>query len=68
MRVGIDLSSLQGPHRMRGIGYTLINFINNISDSDRKDNTYVFYLYPSGVSDVLEILNLKDMSLSLIHI
>lgn len=41
MRIGIDISSLQGPHRMRGIGYVAANFVKNIP-KDTKD-TFVLY-------------------------
>jgi glycosyltransferase involved in cell wall biosynthesis len=64
MTVGIDLSSLQGAHRMRGIGYTLINFIGHISEAERKNNRYVFYAYPVAggkYDDPLELLDLHDM-------
>jgi glycosyltransferase involved in cell wall biosynthesis len=45
MKIGLDLSSLQGPHRMRGIGYTLINFINNIPIELKGKHCFVFYYY-----------------------
>lgn len=48
MNIAIDLSPLQGPHRMRGIGYTVIHFVNNISISDRKKNRYIFYILPAS--------------------
>lgn len=44
MRIAIDLSPLQSGHRMRGVGSVIINFINNISDSDKKKHTFVFYV------------------------
>ena len=61
MKIGIDLSPLQNAHRMRGIGYTLINFINNISTEDRKNNQFVFYVLPSAEAlfkDPFELINL----------
>lgn len=64
MNIAIDLSPLQGPHRMRGIGYTVIHFINNIPESDRKQNRYVFYVLPASVQqyDPLDLLNLDGFS------
>jgi len=63
MTIGLDLSSLQGPHRMRGIGYTLLNFINNISAADREKHAFVFYAYPSSdEKSPLNILNLEGMN------
>lgn len=62
MTIGLDLSSLQGPHRMRGIGYTLINFINNIPPEQRQKHDFVFYYYTDeGHDDPLELLDLKDL-------
>lgn len=63
MTIGIDLSSLQGAHRMRGIGYTLLNLINNISSEDRQKHVFVFYAYPSDESESpLRLLNLEGMN------
>lgn len=47
MKIGIDMTPLQNGHRMRGIGSTLANFISNISEEDRRKNTYIFYMTPS---------------------
>ena len=43
MKIGIDISLLQGPHRLRGIGSVLINFINNIPDDYKKKHEFIFY-------------------------
>jgi len=43
MKIGVDISSLQGLHRMRGIGYVTSHFINNIDPLS--PNKFVFYLY-----------------------
>lgn len=64
MTIGIDLSPIQGPHRMRGIGYTLINLINYLPDSYRKQNTFVFFVLDqddSEYGDPLAALNLDKM-------
>lgn len=61
MTVGIDLTVLQTPHRMRGIGYTVIQFINNLSQKDKQDHNFVFYLYEGDVSP-LELLNLQNLN------
>ncbi len=62
MTIGLDLSSLQGPHRMRGIGYTLINFINNIPADLRAKHHFVFYYYTDeGYDDPLELLDLDGI-------
>lgn len=66
MTIGVDISSLQGPHRMRGIGYTLINIINNLPSDIRKQHHFVFYMYTTdSIEEVLSILELKDMSYEL---
>lgn len=61
MRIGIDLTSLQSGHRMRGIGYTLINIINNIPSDLRQKHEFVFFYYNDGDSP-LGLLDLEDMS------
>jgi glycosyltransferase involved in cell wall biosynthesis len=61
MKVAIDLTPLQGPHRMRGIGATVINFINNISEDDKAKNEFVFYIHGDKESP-LELLNLKGLN------
>lgn len=64
MKIGIDLTPIQGPHRMRGIGYTLINLINYLPDNYRKENSFVFYVLPDELSDFgspLDILDLHHM-------
>lgn len=61
MKIAIDLSAIQGAHRMRGIGFTIINFVNNISAKDRKDHTFIFYMYPGDESQT-ETLGLLDLS------
>lgn len=60
MRIGVDISSLQGAHRMRGIGYTTTNFLENLP-ADSKD-TYVFFLDSNGTlngEEVFKSINLK---------
>ncbi len=41
MTIGLDLSVIQTPHRMRGIGATAIKFVNNLSSKVRAEHTYV---------------------------
>ncbi len=67
MKIAIDLSPLQGPHRMRGIGYTVIHFINNISQEDRAANEYVFYVLPDSLQeyDPLDPLDLQGFTYEL---
>ncbi|MDQ5972721.1 MAG: hypothetical protein QG553_880 [Patescibacteria group bacterium] len=65
MKIGIDLSPIQGPHRMRGIGYTLINLINHLPAKDRKKHEFVFYTLPeesADFGDPLDILDLHGMN------
>ena len=59
MKIGVDISSLQGPHRMRGIGYTASNFISHLSPS--KDEEFVFYLEQTekNVDDIIELITIK---------
>jgi glycosyltransferase involved in cell wall biosynthesis len=60
MKIGIDISSLQGPHRMRGIGYTAANFLKNLSDS--ADYEYIFYIEKTNDADINYITELLDIS------
>lgn len=68
MNIGIDISALQTGHRMRGIGYTIINFINNISDKDKRENLFIFYLYRDENNNPLALLNLENVNCDLRYI
>lgn len=64
MNIGIDISPLQGPHRMRGIGYTVLNFINNLPEKARTDHCFILFAYPdehSAHGNVLELLDLTGI-------
>jgi glycosyltransferase involved in cell wall biosynthesis len=61
MRIGIDLSVLQTPHRMRGIGATTINFINNMSVDIKNAHEYIFYLLPDGQDEALKLIDLNGL-------
>lgn len=62
MKIGIDLTSLQGPHRMRGIGYTLINLMDNVPETIKSSHRFVFFVYSSkDHDDPLSILNLEGV-------
>jgi len=65
MRIGIDLSPLQGPHRMRGIGFTLLNYINSLQATEKKDNHYIFFTLPDVdvmFKNPLELIDVNDLS------
>lgn len=71
MKIGIDLSPLQTPHRMRGIGFTLLNFINNIDEENRKQHHYTFFVMPPEhalFKDPLELLNLEHLAYDVVTI
>lgn len=55
--IGIDLTPIQGPHRMRGVGSTVINTLKYISNEDKSAHVYVFYLYDSGKQDALDLID-----------
>lgn len=61
MNIWLDLSVLQTPHRMRGIGAVAKEFINNISDSNKKKHKYVIFLCKKDKNLALELLNLEGM-------
>lgn len=60
MTIGVDLSPLQGPHRMRGIGYTVLNLINSLSDDIRLEHRFVFYVLSEEHSSHGSPLELLD--------
>jgi len=62
MTLGIDISALQGPHRMRGIGFAILNFINNISSADRSSHKFVFFMFKQNEVEALALLNLDGMN------
>jgi glycosyltransferase involved in cell wall biosynthesis len=67
MNIAIDLSPLQGPHRLRGIGSTIINLVSNISIEDRKNHTFVFFLYPEsddGYENPIKLIDTSGMNFS----
>lgn len=67
MTIGVDLTVLQTPHRMRGIGATTINFINNLPEKVRSDNKFVFFCYKDG-DDPFELLDLTGVTYEVRHI
>lgn len=62
MIIGLDLSVIQTPHRMRGIGATAINFINNMSEKNKQKHTYVLYLYSKDQAEALKTLKLDGIN------
>lgn len=60
MKIGIDISSLQGPHRMRGIGYTMANFLENITGS--KDDSFIFFVDEAAAISAEEVLSEFDLT------
>lgn len=66
MIIGIDLSPLQGPHRMRGVGSVLINVINNLPNN--KDDKYIFYVNREAEITVENLLKSIKLSPSLFEI
>jgi glycosyltransferase involved in cell wall biosynthesis len=61
MTIGIDISALQSAHRMRGIGFTVLNFINHISYEDRRNNKFIIYMFKEDSDNTLGLLNLADL-------
>lgn len=62
MKIGIDLSPLQGLHRMRGVGSVIFNIVSCLPENT-KNNTFVFYMLPlsDGVINPLDGLELREM-------
>ncbi|MGH7196900.1 MAG: glycosyltransferase family 4 protein [Candidatus Saccharimonadales bacterium] len=58
--IGIDLTPIQGPHRMRGVGSVVVNFIRHIPLTERKSNHFVFYLYDNDIEEALRLAGIDD--------
>jgi glycosyltransferase involved in cell wall biosynthesis len=54
--IGIDLTPIQGPHRLRGVGSTVINVMRHISDVDKAQHEFVFYVYEKDKDNALELI------------
>lgn len=62
MKIGLDLTVIQTPHRMRGIGATAIHFVKNIPKSQKKKHTFILYLYEENRDEALSVLDLNGLS------
>jgi glycosyltransferase involved in cell wall biosynthesis len=62
MTIGLDLSVIQTPHRMRGIGSVAINFVRNIPDTAKSTHKFVLYLYEKDRDEALSILKLDGLA------
>ncbi len=63
MTIAIDLSPLQGPHRLRGVGSVIINILNNISASDKKKHNFVFFMdHTDKPGEALKDIDLSDFN------
>lgn len=67
MIFGVDLTPIQNPHRERGIGSVVINFINNLPPALAKKHRWVFFLEPFDTtkSNPLDILKLEGVNYEL---
>lgn len=63
MKIGIDLSVLQTPHRMRGIGATAINFMQNIPSDLKSLHEFILYLYEEDYADALSIIAVDGLEI-----
>lgn len=55
--IGVDLTPIQGPHRMRGVGSTVINVLRHVASSDKSRHEFVFYLYETDANEALELID-----------
>jgi glycosyltransferase involved in cell wall biosynthesis len=58
--LSIDLTPLQGPHRMRGVGYVVINFFKNMTTEQRDEYRFILFMYEQSHEDVLEIAGIDS--------
>ena len=63
MRIGIDYTALQGPHRYRGIGSVLLNVINSLSDKNKEKHQFVFFVKHGSANkkDLLKNIDLQNL-------
>lgn len=67
-KIGIDISPLQGPHRMRGIGYVTQRVINHLPKDKLGDNELVLFFNrepDESIDKVIKELNIQDVRYSL---
>jgi len=55
--IGVDITPIQGPHRMRGVGSTVINVLTHISGEDKRNNVFVFFVYEFNKHEALDLIN-----------
>lgn len=60
MQIGINLTPLQGDHKYRGIGSVITGFFNHLSEADKAQHTFVFFMYPYNQEEALNLLQLTD--------
>lgn len=58
--IGIDLTPIQGPHRMRGVGSTVINVMRHLSDKDQQHH-FVFYLHEEDEQSGLKLIDAQRL-------
>ena len=58
--IGIDLTPIQGPHRMRGVGSTVINVLLHVSKEDKAQHRFVFYTHEEGRDEALKLIDAKS--------
>lgn len=58
--IGIDLTPIQGPHRLRGVGSTVINILRHLSQYDKQAHVFVFYAYKDGQQEALSHINVSN--------
>ncbi len=55
------MSVLQSDHRFRGIGSVVVNFINNLSESDKSEHSFVFFVEVKDEGKTYEQLKLDGL-------
>jgi hypothetical protein len=59
MKIGLDLTVIQTPHRMRGIGSTALNFVNHIPSEVKENHRLIIFLFEELKDDALMLLDLN---------
>lgn len=69
MRIGIDYTALQGPHRYRGIGSVLLNVINSLSSENKANHQFVFFVKAKTAKNknLFKDIDLKDLDYNIVE-
>lgn len=68
MRIGIDLSILQGDNRITDNAQLLLDFLNNLPDIIKQKYTFVFFLDKNTEKEVLDYIHTSGLKYEISHL